>query len=241
MPKFFISGDIKNMAVISGEDARHISGSLRMRAGDRLTLCDGRGRDAECEITACGGGQVSLRVLSVYDCAAEPSVGITLYQCITKGDKFDGVVRACTELGVCRIVPVMSSRAISRPDKRSMQNKLARWRRIAREAAGQSGRGIIPQVEDTVDLAAAAAGAANHDMGIFFYEGGGRPLSECELHGARSIGVMIGPEGGFLPEEAETAAAAGLFTATLGPRILRTETAPAAALAVLMNITGNMA
>ncbi len=240
MPKFFIEGGIRDTYDITGDDARHITGSLRMRRGDIITVCDGSGNDAECQITAADKDCVSLRVISRKTCLSEPSVGVTLYQCMPKGDKFDGVVRKCVELGVSRIVPVISSRVISRPDKKSLAKKIERWNKISKEAASQSGRGIVPEISSAQSFDEAIKEAAESDKGLFFYECGGKPLSEWDLEKSVSISLFIGPEGGFSPKEAEQAQQAGLITATLGPRILRTETAPVAALAIIMYIAGNM-
>ena len=244
MPKFFIESGIKDDMEISGSDALHILKSLRMSAGDRLTICDGRGADAECEIYEAGKDYLRLRVLERKLSLSEPNTEVNLYQCLPKGDKFDGIVRRTVELGVHSITPVISSRAISRPDKKSLAKRLERWNKIAREAAGQSGRGIVPEVKEALSFDAAVAQAAGGDTqgveNILFYECGGSPLSMLETAGAGIINIFIGPEGGFSPAEAEKAHTAGFFTATLGRRILRTETAPAAALSVIMYITGNM-
>lgn len=245
MPKFFIEEGIKEEIEISGKDAVHILKSLRMSVGDKLTVCDGHGNDAECEICEAGGDHLILKVLSRYVSCSEPDIQINLYQCLTKGDKFDGVVRKSVELGVYSITPVISSRVISRPDKKSLEKKTERWNKIAKEAASQSGRGIVPKVNNALsfDLAVNETAVSNKDSGvlnIFFYECGGQPLSELKLDGIKKINIFIGPEGGYGPAEVEMAEKEGFFTATLGKRILRTETAPVAALAIAMYITGNM-
>lgn len=245
MPKFFIESGITDDMEITGGDAVHILKSLRMSEGDRLTICDGSGSDAECEIYEAGVDYLRLKVLSRSLSLSEPDVQVNLYQCLPKGDKFDGVVRKSVELGVYSITPVISSRVISRPDNKSLAKKTERWNKIAREAAGQSGRGIVPKVKDALsfDLAVKEAGCTDRSSGalnVFFYECGGRPLSMLETDGISVINIFVGPEGGYSPAEADAAEKAEFFTATLGKRILRTETAPVAALAVIMYITGNM-
>lgn len=245
MPKFFIESGINEDMEIVGGDAVHILKSLRMSVGDRLTICDGNGSDAECEIYEAGRDYLKLKVLSRSPSISEPDIEVNLYQCLPKGDKFDGVVRKSVELGVHSITPVISSRVISRPDKKALAKKTERWNKIAREAAGQSGRGIVPMVRETLSFDLAVKEASNTDkesgvLNIFFYECGGEPMSQLKLDGISIINIFIGPEGGYSPAEAEAAEKAGFFTATLGSRILRTETAPVAALSVIMYITGNM-
>ena len=245
MPKFFIESGINEDMEIVGGDAVHILKSLRMSVGDRLTICDGSGSDAECEIYEAGRDYLKLKVLSRSLSLSEPNIEVNLYQCLPKGDKFDGVVRKSVELGVHSITPVISSRVISRPDQKALAKKAERWNKISREAAGQSGRGIVPMVREALsfDLAVKEASLSDKDeciLNIFFYECGGKPMSELNLAGIKTINIFIGPEGGYSPAEAKTAENAGFFTATLGSRILRTETAPVAALSVIMYITGNM-
>ncbi len=244
MPRFFLP-TIGENPVIEGPDASHIAKSLRMRPGEALTVCDEKGTDYLCEIAAAAPGRVELRIRETRPTASEPGLHVTLYQCVPKGDKLDGVVQKAVELGVSEIVPVLSSRCVSRPDEKSMKKKVERWGKIAREAAGQSGRGILPQVMPALSFAGCAAALQDYDLALFFYEAGGEPLRDILAaaslpeKGGRAA-ILIGPEGGFSPEEAGKAAAAGAKTATLGPRILRTETAPIAALAALMLLTGSL-
>ncbi|MCI8360424.1 MAG: 16S rRNA (uracil(1498)-N(3))-methyltransferase [Clostridiales bacterium] len=244
MPRFF-SETIAELPALEGADAAHIVKALRMRPGERLTVCDLKGTDYFCEIAAADPQRVELTVLETAPTKSEPKLAVTLYQCVPKGDKLDGVVQKAVELGVSRIVPVLSSRCVSRPDPKSMGKKTDRWRKIAREAAGQSGRGVLPAVDPALDFNACAAALSGYDLSLFFYEEGGEPLrtlvSRTALppSGGRAA-VLIGPEGGFTPEEARKAASAGAATVTLGPRILRTETAPIAALTALMLLTGNL-
>lgn len=244
MPRFF-SETIGRSPVIEGSDAAHIAGALRMRPGERLTVCDLKGTDYLCEILTADRSRVELAVLETTPTKSEPGLAVTLYQCIPKGDKLDGVVQKAVELGVSRIVPVLSSRCVSRPDEKAMGKKVDRWQKIAREAAGQSGRGILPAVGPAVTFKACATELADYDLSLFFYEEGGDPLREAVARTALppsggTAAVLIGPEGGFAPEEAALADGAGARTVTLGPRILRTETAPIAALTALMLLTGNL-
>lgn len=242
MPRFFTDAlrfdeDIKQ-AVIDGEDGRHISRSLRMRIGEALTVSDGSGYDYDGEIEEISGDVVTVRLLTQYKNQSEPTLRVTLYPGMPKGDKLELVVQKATEMGACGITPVLTDRSVSRPDAKSAAKKQDRLQRIALEAAKQSGRGAVPQVGTMTSFKEAVQNAKGTK--ILFYEGGGLPLSKCLPTGETEASIFIGPEGGFAPEEVEFAKENGVITATLGPRILRTETAPLAALSILMYITGNM-
>ena len=238
-PRFFAHTD-GDTAVITGEDAKHIGTVLRMKAGELAVLCDGEGQDCLCRISAVYKELVEFEVLDRQRNEAEPSVFVTLFQCMPKGDKMDLIVQKAVELGVGRIVPVLSKRCVSRPDEKSFVKKIQRWQKIAEEAAKQCGRGKIPEVGEQKDLKAAVKDYSQSKKGILFYECGGVQLSEAVDKSDGEIGIFVGSEGGFEAEEAEFAAEHGIVAATLGKRILRCETAPLAALAVLMNLTGNM-
>ena len=244
MPRFF-SETIGLSPVIEGPDAAHIVKALRMREGEALTVCDLQGTDYSCKIRIADPERVELEILEKSPTKSEPKLSVTLYQCVPKSDKLDGVVQKAVELGVSRIVPVLSSRCVSRPDGKAMAKKIGRWQKIAREAAGQSGRGILPAVGPALDYKDLPAALSEYDLSVFFYEEGGAPLREVLEAAALPdaggrVAVIIGPEGGFSPDEAAAAEAAGARVTTLGPRILRTETAPVAALAAVMLLTGNL-
>lgn len=244
MPRFFTDGvqfDTETgtgQAVLDGENGRHISRSLRMRPGEALTISDGTGFDYDGKIESIEGDTVFVSLLKQYKNASEPSLRVTLYPGMPKGDKLDLVVQKSTELGASKITPVLTARSVSRPDGKSAAKKQERLQRIALEAAKQSGRGAVPVVGTLISFKEAVQKAKGTK--ILFYEGGGVPLSACLPENETEVSVFIGPEGGFDPEEVAFAKENGVITATLGPRILRTETAPLAALAILMYRTGNM-
>ena len=168
MPRFFVEKEnvLGDKIVIGGEDAKHISLSLRARVGEKITACDGKGTDYECEISDITKNEVTLSVLEEKNSEAEPSLDVTLYQALVKSDKFDFIVQKCTELGVSRIVPVQTDRCISKPDDSSLSKKIARWNKIAKEAAMQSGRGVIPVIEDAVGFDEALTSLKNADCGF---------------------------------------------------------------------------
>ena len=238
MPRFFIPTPTGDRVTLTGEDADHIGRSLRMRPGETLTLCDGE-TDYHATLQAVERGMVVLRIDRSHPNRTEPPARITLYQCLPKGDKLETIVRQATELGASRIVPVLSRRCVARPDAAAFDKRRVRLQRIAREAAGQSERGRIPEVAPLLPVERALEGLAGSDLAIFCYEGEGTPLSgllrtlPASAH-PPEIGLLIGSEGGFDPAEVAAARTMGIQPITLGPRILRTETAPIAALAILL-------
>lgn len=241
MPRFF-TGEVRvDRAEIGGEDARHIALSLRMKAGEHVTVCDARGNDYQCVITSVEPARVLLEVTGCAPSAGEPSVDITLYQALPKGDKLELIVQKAVELGVGRIVPVLTRRCVSRPDEKSMAKKLARYNKIALEAAKQCGRGRVPQVEPLLGFGAALERMAKAPLGLFFYENAERSLREALSNRLqKEVSILVGSEGGFEPGEAEQAAAKGLLPLSLGSRILRCETAPLAALTAILYEAGDI-
>lgn len=240
MPRFFAESIDENDIVITGSDAVHIGRSLRMRPGEALTVCC-CGIDHNCVIRSITEDSVFLDLISRERCAAEPSVEITLFQAVPKFDKLEAIIQKSVELGVARIVPVMTRRCVSRPTEKEFAKKLARLEKIAESAAKQSGRGIIPQVMPLVSYKDALSRMRELDRSVILYEEqGGKPFSQMELCGAKTIGLLIGSEGGFDKEEAELAVEAGAERIWLGKRILRCETAPITALSILMFLTNNM-
>ncbi len=241
MPRFFIdyTPAVGSAAVIEGADARHIAGALRMTPGETLTLCDGAGTDYGCTITAVDRETVTLAVESATPTTAEPSLAVTLYMGLPKGDKMELIIQKCVELGITAIVPVTTSRCIVKLDGKDAAKKQARWQKIANEAAGQSGRGILPVVETPISWKQALARFEKENT-LLCYEGGGQPIGKLVTPADTAVSLVVGPEGGFDPAEVEAVTAVGGRIATLGPRIMRCETAPIAALAVLMERSGNM-
>ena len=239
MAWFFADGIIENdVYLITGEDARHIEKSLRMRKGEELTLVS-EGTQYLCTVKDFLQGSVEVEVKASKPCDREASVQVTLYQSLTKGDKMDFIVQKSVELGVHRIVPVITGRCVSRPDEKSLRKKIDRWQKIALGAAQQSCRGIVPEVCDALSFEQALESSQALDCSVIFYEGGGEKLRNFTDKGYRSFGMFIGCEGGFDLSEVESARSQGVTPATMGKRILRAETAPLAALSALMCLTGN--
>lgn len=240
MPRFFTDNVDGDIIYITGDDARHITRSLRMREGESLTVCDGAGLECDCTISRFETDSVVLEVTQRKKSESESPCRVTLYQGCPKGDKLELIVEKAVELGVSKIVPVITARSVSRPDAKSAAKKSERLCRHALEAAKQCGRGIIPEVDDFIPFSAALERISGHETCILFYEAGGRPLSEIIDKNSKDVAVIIGPEGGFEPSEVQAAQQAGAVIATLGKRILRTETAAVASAAAVMLLTGGL-
>ena len=237
MPKFFFhKNDISRGQVqLFGEDEKHIKTVLRAREGEELTLCDGEGMDYQCRIASLERG-VLLDILSKEVCETEPKTKITLYQGLPKADKMELIIQKCVELGVDRIVAVSTERAIVKLDKKESK-KLERWQKIAEAAAKQSGRGKIPEIgQQVLKFKEAVAEAKELDGAIIPYEKEQETGIRQFVQGfqGESIGVFIGPEGGFAEEEIALAQENGITPITLGKRILRTETAGMTTAAILL-------
>ena len=241
MPRFFVESVENDFVEITGEDARHIALSLRMKNGEKLVLCDGKGREAEAVIREAYPESVVLDIEERRDSAAEPETEVILYQALPKFDKLEYIVQKSVELGVSKIVPVLTSRCISRPDEKTMKKKLERLRKISDEAAKQSGRGKLPEIGELLTFKNAVLEMTKAETPILFFEHAQYPLHEImEKRTGGTITMMVGSEGGFSDEEAEYAKEKGALIASLGPRILRCETAPVAALSAIMYAAGEM-
>lgn len=240
MPRFFKDEINEDNLCLTGADAHHVGFSLRMKPGEQLTLCCG-GIDYDCEISSITGDSVYLDLIEKHPCEAEPDINVTLFQAVPKLDKLEFIIQKSVELGVSRIVPVLTRRCISRPDSRDFEKKLKRLTKIAEEAAKQSGRGIIPEVVPIVSYKTALEMMNSLDKTIMFYEAdGGKPFREVDFSGAKNIGLVIGSEGGFDSDEVKMAVDAGAERVWLGKRILRCETAPITGLSILMFLTNNI-
>ena len=246
MPRFFINTPpVDEMITIYGEDAMHIGRSLRARIGDEIVFCR-EGKDYLCKIEAFTKDSVSCRIYSEKPTLSEPSVKLTLYIALPKGDKAETVIQKCIELGAYKIVFFESERCVAKfGDAEKSTSKLTRLKKIALEAAKQSGRGLVPQVAFESTFEKAAERFCSSSLPLLCYENVGGDshrlpeLSE-KIASAKDISVMTGSEGGFSMTEAETLTEKGAVKIWLGERILRCETAPIALTAIIMNITGNL-
>ena len=242
MPKFFvprenIDGDTIR---IGGEDVVHIKRVLRMREGDTLNMCDSSGCDYLAKIREIGEKDIFLDVLEKKKSETEPPVKVTLFQGIPKAGKMDYIIQKTTELGIFEIVPSVLSRCVVKLDG---DKKIKRWQKISEEAAKQSGRGIIPEIKEPMNLKEAIEELKNFDLAFVPYE--------CEEENClrdvlkskddiKTVGFMIGPEGGFEKSEIDLLVENGITPISLGKRILRTETAGEAVLSMVMYEIGDI-
>lgn len=234
MPRFFCETIGDGQTVLAGEDGRHIAKALRCRVGENLTLCDGRGSDYPCTIREIAGDVVTLTVGLPQPSRSEPPVEITLYQASPKADKAELIVQKAVELGVHRVVFIDTARCVARPDAKSVPKKLERLQRIAEEAAKQSGRGIIPRVEGWLSWPQTVAQLADYPAVVLFYEQATQPLPQVLAPRPSRLAILVGSEGGWEPAEVAEAQAVGAASCTMGPRILRCETAPLWALSAIL-------
>ena len=223
---------------VTGQDVNHIRNVLRMKPGEEVAISDGRGRTYSCVIEDLQPEQVIAKIQNAEEESSELNASITLFQGLPKGDKMEWIIQKCVELGVTRIVPVKTRRTIVKLDDKKASTKVRRWNSISEGAAKQSGRGLVPEVSDVISFAEALEQANKMDVVLIPYEMARDMAKTREVLGnvrpGQSVGIFIGPEGGFDEVEVEQAMAAGAAPITLGRRILRTETAGMAVLAMLV-------
>lgn len=236
MSRFFSDMIKDGIITLSEEDSAHIAKVLRAEIGEVITVCDCNGNDHTAEIVEISKKSVSAKITQTKPCNAEPKVKIVLFQGLPKSSKMELIIQKCVEIGVCSIVPVATARAVVKLDEEKGKGKEERWNKIAREAAKQSGRGIIPTVETPVSFEKAVMRAKEFDMALIPYEKQEDMGIKDYLQSKspKTIAVYIGPEGGFEQEEIELAEQNNIKAVSLGKRILRTETAPLTMLSVLM-------
>lgn len=245
MHRFFIEGGSidNNKIYITGDDVKHIGKVLRLKAGDIISVCDEEGFEYICSILSVGRIEVICNIVEKHKSAAEPPVVIDLYQGLPKSSKMDLIVQKCVELGINSITPVDTARVVvDTENSNGAAGRIARWQRISEEAAKQSGRGKIPEVKNIVTFSEAIRNLQNYDIMLIPYEkefSMGLKQILREKNNVNSIAVFIGPEGGFSDDEIELAKEKGIVPVTLGPRILRTETAGFTCLSIIMYELGD--
>jgi 16S rRNA (uracil1498-N3)-methyltransferase len=250
--RFFVPADaISGVAAeIADEGLAHqLAAVLRLRAGERVLLLDGSGAEYVVALREVGRKRVAGSVEERREGAGEARARVTIYLALLRAERFEYALQKCTELGAAAFVPVAFSR--SQPGDKADERKLERWRRIIREAAEQSCRALLPAIGAPVPLAAACERAAAAGPALLLYEGGAPPLRDAlagdeqnpaapVISRSSALAIMSGPEGGVTPDELELATRAGVQPVSLGPRILRAETAPVAALAATLFALGDL-
>ncbi|QUI23873.1 16S rRNA (uracil(1498)-N(3))-methyltransferase [Vallitalea pronyensis] len=239
MHRFFVNpSQIEESCIrIVGNDVNHIKNVLRMHKNDEIIICDGHGSNYYCIINDIESDRILVDIKSKELSDAELKSKIYLFQGLPKQEKMALIIQKAVELGVHEIIPVMTSRSVVKINKQNAAKKLARWNKISESAAKQSGRGIIPMVNDVMNYDEALVYAQRMDTTIVPYENADNINKTKTLLNSldmKRIGVFIGPEGGFSLDEVDKAKQQGANIITLGKRILRTETAGLAILSLLM-------
>jgi 16S rRNA (uracil1498-N3)-methyltransferase len=246
MTRFFIPQDqfhADQTVTLYGEDARHLTRVLRKQPGAEITVLNGKGAEYRARITDVGDDRVTAVILEATQRLTESRVRINLVQGLPKGEKFEWILQKNTEIGVARFQPVLTERSTVKLDPAARAKKLDRWRKIVREAAEQSGRQLTPEIEPVRDWRELAA-ALRPGLILIPWEGEReQPIKRVLASRPEipdEITVLIGPEGGFAVDEVEAARRWGAIPVTLGPRILRTETAGLAVATIILYQYGEM-
>lgn len=242
MQRFFVEPyqveEEKHLIHITGTDVNHIKNVLRMKAGEEVWISDGGEKEYRCQIETMEADEVLLHIIYAQEPDYELPNRIYLFQGLPKADKMELIIQKAVELGAFAVVPVETKRCVVKLDAKKAEKKVARWQQIAESAAKQSKRMLIPQVHQVMTYKQALEFAAQMDVRLIPYElaKGMKETREVlsEIKPGQSIGIFIGPEGGFEEKEVQMALETGAHAITLGRRILRTETAGLAILSVLM-------
>lgn len=223
---------------VTGQDVNHMKNVLRMKIGEQVEISDGNNKKYLCEVSAYEEEQAVLRILEIREADTELKSRLYLFQGLPKNDKMELIVQKAVELGAYEVIPVSMKRCVVKLDAKKAAKKMERWNSISESAAKQAGRSIIPKVSDIVSYREALERAEQLDVVLVPYElEEGMAETKKLLHQiqpGQSVGIFIGPEGGFEREEVEQAIEAGAHPVTLGRRILRTETSGFTMLSILM-------
>ena len=240
MQHFFVTTDqVKDTCIyIEGSDVNHMKNVLRMKAGEQLYVSDGDNHKYLCQVDGYEENLAVVQILSEEDADTELPSRIYLFQGLPKGDKMELIIQKAVELGVHEVIPVAMKRCVVKLDQKKAAKKVSRWGEIAKSAAKQSGRGIIPSVREVMTWQEAVKLAETLDVVLIPYElAEGMEYTRQVIESVKlgqSVGIFIGPEGGFEKDEVCQAREAGAKEITLGRRILRTETAGLTVLSILM-------
>ena len=253
LTRVFVEGELQSGSVVElpRETGAHLAKVLRARSGDAVVLFNGDGREFTGTVEKVQGSQVVASIGAARGIDRESPFPLTLVQCVPRGDRMDFIVQKATELGVVRIVPVLSQRSVVRLDESQSDSKQAHWRSVAVSACEQCGRNRLPNVETPLPLLSYLGGLARstgkealrlvlEPESARHAELGARAIDFGSPASASRAQIAIGPEGGFAPEELEAFDLSAFCRVGLGPRVLRTETAAIAAIVVLQARFGDM-
>ena len=240
MDRFFVEKKNVNFenstCIIEGEDVKHISKVLRCRVGDELEICDNDNNEYICEITSIDKSEVQLNIIDKVDIKRESDLKIKVYQGLPKGPKMEMILQKLTEVGVDEIILVQTKRTVVKVEDKKEDKKIERWERIIYEAAKQSKRGKIPKLRGILSFKEALSDMGKNDLNIAPYENERTKSIKQAIKGQdiNNIGIFVGPEGGFEDTEIKDIEDIGGQSVSLGPRILRTETASLVASSIVL-------
>ncbi|MGB5983913.1 MAG: 16S rRNA (uracil(1498)-N(3))-methyltransferase [Desulfobacterales bacterium] len=246
MRRFVVPTPISKTPTVTleGGEAAHIATVLRMQVGEELLLLDGSGWEYRARIVKLGKNRVRVQISDRRPCIGEPRLDLTVAQALLKEKKMDRLVRRLTELGVARLIPFSSQRAVPQPNAQRWAARVRRWERIAQEAMKQCHRGRTPNLRAPITWESLLSASADYDLSILFWETADTPLSAIArmhpLQTVRRMLIILGPEGGFHPDEIAAARSQNILTATLGPRILKADTAALTATALTQFLWGDL-
>ena len=244
--KFFVAREqiINNQVTLTGSDVSHIRTVLRLKAGDSIQVISDSDKWLTVRLVEVKTKEVKGEVIASETINVESPLAVHLGQALTKGNKFDVILRKSVELGVRSITPLMTERCVVKTHRTEVGKKIERWKKIVLESSKQCGRTQIPQVAEggIATLETFCRKIDHQDLKLVFWElEEKKTLKDIELDAQpRSVAVLIGPEGGFSQAEIENVREYGFQTVSLGPRILRAETAPVVALALLQSLWGDL-
>lgn len=245
MRRFYIHPDHlkKTPPVLTGSEARHIANVLRLKAGDKIGLFDGKGNEYEAILNSISTQQIELSITDRYSRTSESPLQITIAQALLKDRKMDRLIRQLTELGVYRFIPYISKRSIPNPDPDRFATRMHRWRKIMLEAMKQCHRSRTLEIDPLETFSGILNQDQQFDLKVLFWENETRAfdltMARAQSH-CKTILALMGPEGGFTSNEVEQARAVGFISASLGPRILKAETATIASGVLLQYHFGDM-
>lgn len=247
MHRFIVSPDNiqDNIITLEGEDFKHLRQVLRLKAGDSINVFDGNGIEYEADILSVEKSRAIAKIKATFQNDTEPKIRVTLFQGMPKGEKMDFIIQKGVELGVHRIIPVITNRTVVKLNKKDGERKAERWSRISREAAKQCRRAYVPEVTEPISFDEALIKAGSFGAALVLYENEEKKclketLKCYNINKIKDIALFVGPEGGFTYQEMENCRNLGYSIVGLGKRILRAETASISVLSIIMYEMGEM-
>jgi len=243
MQKFIIPTihTVPSKGNIQGQDAKHIAKVLRLTLGDRIEITNGKGKDFLARIVSISPGSIALDIYKAFESSTESPVDIALCSGMLKDKKMDLVIKNTTQLGICKWIPFFCERSVPTPDEKRLEKRYQRWENIAKESLKQCGRSRLPQILKPLTFKKLLDHSDLYDVKIAFWEKSTQRLDNLKMTGTMNkIIILIGPEGGFSKTEIRMAKEKGFSAYSLGPRILRAETASISSCTLIQHILGDI-